>query len=462
MDNNRILPPMLQLNAWCGSGRVEGGLRERSNSWTLLNAPPAVRGFLRAQKKTDLSDWGHADVGWGLVLPDNPQLTAAQSATACDAPPAIQELVSRRGSGKLPAPVLRYRPGARAIGFLRRNGADLPVSESTYGTAPYAVPRYLLIYASPEQIPWEVQYSLNATRFVGRLSLTGQALDNYVAALLNNWQQGAADPNAALVWASDHGIDDITTLMRLSIAEPMVSKLRGDATVGPGTHYLNGCDAGGATAAGLAYALAQHRPGLIVTTSHGMTGPLDDIEKMRAQLGLLVDSAYGLVQPADLLEHWRPGGAIWYAHACCGAGSAAATIFSGLMAADSPARMVLDGVARCGERTAPMPMALLGAADPLRAFIGHVEPTFNWTLEQPDTLQFTTEPLTAGLYNELFQPSPVGMSMAGLYARLGGLYIDYERALRIPSQPEMLYRLLIARDIQSTVILGDPTAILPI
>lgn len=461
MDNGRALPTLLRLNAYAGEGPVTGELDERSSRWTLLNAPPEVRGFLRPPRPADMRDWADPRVGWGLVLPDNPRLSAAESMTAVDAPPAIQELVRRRGGAHRPAPVLRYKAGPGRVGFLRSNGADLPVSQSMYGSAPHAVPRYLLIYATPQQIPWEEQYSLNATRYVGRLSLEGTALDNYVNALLNNWRDGAADHGATLVWASDHGNGDISTLMRLSIAEPVVEKLRGDATLAAGTHYLDGSRPEEATAASLAQALAQHRPGFILTASHGMTGPLGDVETMRSQLGMLVDNDYQLVQPDNLLKDWRPGGAIWYAHACCSAGSAANTIFADLLSANSSAQAVLNGVARCGELVAPTPMALLGAPDPLRAFIGHVEPTFNWTLEQPDTKQFTTDALTKCLYNNLFQPWPVGMSMEGIYAQLGGLYVDYERELRVPSQSEMLYRLLIARDIQSTVILGDPAALLP-
>ena len=35
----------------------------------------------------------------------------------------------------------------------------------------------------------------------------------------------------------------------------------------------------------------------------------------------------------------------------------------------------------------PLPRKLLGAEKPLRAFLGHVEPTFDWTLRDPETGQ---------------------------------------------------------------------------
>lgn len=123
---------------------------------------------------------------------------------------------------------------------------------------------------------------------------------------------------------------------------------------------------------------------------------------------------------------------------------------------------MLKGVAKIGARVAPLPGALLGASEPLRAFIGHVEPTFDWTLQQPITKQFTTDPISTALYDELFQPSPVGLAMSAVYGTLGGIYTDYDRFSRVLSQPNMLHWLLIARDVQSMVILGDPMATLPI
>ncbi|MFN3790959.1 hypothetical protein [Massilia sp.] len=461
---DQVRPSQLEVNAFDGSGRAHSPLADGWRRWTLQHAPPAVRAFLRAPPRADPRDWRDQRVGWGLVLPFNPALTSAELETAVDAPEPIQELVRRRGTNGRPASVLRHVPEDGHIGFLRRGAVDLPVNQSLYGTGERSVPRYLLIYARPDQIPWEVQYSLQSHRCVGRLSLEGEGLDNYVAALLDEWKDAGAEGaghDAALVWAADHRNGDITSLMRESIAAPVAERLRSDPDIGPGTHFIDGSRED-ASAAALAHALAARRPGFIVSTSHGMTGPLDQVDLMTAQLGLPVDSNYQLVKPDVLLRDWQPGGAIWYAHACCGAGSDVRTLFDGLLEQGSAVDLLLQGVTRCGARVAPLPQALLGARRPLRAFIGHVEPTFNWTLQQRETRQFTTDPLLSGLYEELFQPLPVGLALAPLYAQLGGLYVDYERFLRKTSHFQMLHRLLVVRDTQSTVILGDPTVALPI
>jgi hypothetical protein len=458
---NRSRAALLEINAYDGGERAQSPLAEQWRRWSLRHAPPTIRAFLRAPLKADPRDWRDERVGWGLILPYNPALSASDMATANDAPEPIRELVRSRGTPGQPAPVLRYVAEEGHLGFLRRGTVDLPVNQSLHGTGERAIPRYLLMYAGPDQIPWEAQYSLQSSRCVGRLSLTGEALENYVAALLGNWGDTRADHKAALVWSADHRNSDITTLMRQSIAAPLVEKLRTDSDIGPGTVYIDGSTED-ASAAALANALAARRPGFIATTSHGMTGPLDQVEQMAAQLGFPVDNDYGLVTPEALLRDWQPDGAIWYAHACCGAGSDAHTLFDGLLEPGSDVDRLMRGVARCGARVAPLPQALLGAKRPLRAFIGHVEPTFNWTLEQRETRQFTTDPLVAGLYDELFQPSPVGLAMGSLYALLGGLYVDYERALRQTNHYDMIYRLMVARDTQSTVILGDPSVALPV
>jgi hypothetical protein len=457
----QVRPSQLQINAFDGNASQLSALAGKWHTWTMQHAPPAILPYLRSLPKADPRDWHDERVGWGLVLPFNPALTPEQSMTAIDAPEPIRELVQRRGTDGAPAPVRRHVPEDGHIGFLRRGAVDLPVNQSLYGVGERAVPRYLLIHAGPDTIPWEAQYALQGSRCVGRLSLEGDQLVNYVNALLDDWGDTSADRHAALVWSADHGIDDITSLMRQSIAVPLVQKLRADDEIGNGTCFLDG-SAGEGSATRLARELAERRPGFIVTTSHGMTGPLNDVGTMAAQLGLLVDSDYGLVRPEALLSNWQPDGAIWYAHACCGAGSDARSLFDGLLERDSPVDQLLQGVARCGARVAPLPQALLGARRPLRAFIGHVEPTFNWTLQQRETGQFTTDPLISALYDELFQPVPIGLSLAPLSAQLGGLYMDYERFLRKTRHYQMLHRLLVVRDIQSTVILGDPTVALPL
>ncbi|GAC1501815.1 MAG: hypothetical protein NVS2B14_14410 [Chamaesiphon sp.] len=87
------------------------------------------------------------------------------------------------------------------------------------------------------------------------------------------------------------------------------------------------------------------------------------------------------------------------------------------------------------------------------------------TLRNPCTNQDLTDPIRQALYNQLFQPEPVGLALSKYYARLGSLYTASEANRRAFNEGQntkaaILYTTLAARDIQSMVILGDPTAML--
>jgi hypothetical protein len=172
---------------------------------------------------------------------------------------------------------------------------------------------------------------------------------------------------------------------------------------------------------------------------------------------------------AGLRDAWSGHGAVWYAHACCSAGSDGASRFLGLVDTTSSLARTLGAVSQCGSMTAPLPRALLGNATPLRAFIGHVEPTFNWTLRDPLTGQLTTHNIVDALYRELHLASrpPVGLAMSAYYEAVGGLLQDYADAVDAVNEhePNALERArtakLLALDRLGMVLFGDPTVRLP-
>jgi len=365
--------------------------------------------------------------------------------------------------------VLRYRAGAQFGDWALRDyagGGDRLNADSPVGTGPQDVPKYLLIYATPAEVPWHIQYALNPVRFVGRLDLTEIALANYVAALLNNWKDAASSYASPVVWAVDHGGGDITTLMRDTVAAPIFEALAADNEM-PSATFIDGRD-GQATVAALRGALAANKPALVVTSSHGMTGPLDDVDAMRANLGLPVDQQHQMVSPAALLGDWQPDGAIWFAQACCSAGSDSPTAYASLFEPGSLLEQTLTGIAKVGAKTAPLARALLGAAKPLRAFIGHVEPTFNWTLNFPLNRQVLTDDLKSSIYRGLGLGKPVGLAMSGYYPAIASKLQQYVKAkedydsLVGPAAKTpldmLVYSRVTAHDRASTVILGDPTA----
>lgn len=448
---------LVRANAFTGSETASGPFDAHYGDWT--RGTPALGTRTMAPEAVDPADWTHPRVGWGVVLPERPGLDPAVLATADDSPEPVRELVAAR-KGK----VLRYRPGTSFGNWTLRDyagGGDLFNADSPPGMGPRQLPMYLLICASPTEIPWQVQYQLNPVRRVGRLDLDEPGLANYVHALLRGWDGSTEQYAAPVVWSVDHGGGDITSLMRTVIADEVFGKLAADSDMTKARHVNAG------TGTALAAALAEQRPALVVSTSHGLTGPLDDPVAMRRDLGLLVDQDHAPVTPAPLLASWQPDGAIWFAQACCSAGADQPSLYDGLFAGDSVVGSVLSGVAALGALTSPLPRTLLGAEKPLRAFIGQVEPTFDWTLSFPPNQQKLTSSLVRSLYDELCLGKPVGLAMSGYYQAVGSLLLGHTQAIgkftvatgstATAALDMALYNKVTAFDRASTVILGDPT-----
>jgi hypothetical protein len=452
-------PRELTANAWRDGSVVQGRISDRALGWALgqgVEGSPKTKDL--RPTPVDLSQWRDPAVGWGLILPEPaaPLLRNNRSlGAAAGAPEPIRRLVQERG----PAPVFHFGRDASGRSYLRNyvtgKGFTLSALSATpRGVAPDALPQYLLIYGSPAEIPWRLQYILNSNRCVGRLDLAGEALNNYVEALIHGFKGSAAQPLDPLLWAVDMG-DRITPLMRTVIAKPVYERLKGDPDIALHATFIDGSQSEASVEA-LTAALGKS-PGLIITTSHGSAEP--------AGLGLLVDQHGRRLDLAQLLASWQPDGAIWYAHACYSAGSDSQSQFGPLFAADDPVSQLLSSVSQAGSTVATMPRALLGAKRPLRAFVGHVEPTFDWTLKHPQTEQVLTAPLVEALYQQLYLGSPVALALRDRFAQIGTLYAaknsaldDFDRGA--DAGGDLLFYELAARDIQSTVILGDPTVAL--
>ncbi|WP_433202251.1 hypothetical protein ACQP00_32005 [Dactylosporangium sp. CS-047395] len=456
---------MLALNGWSAGAALAAPVAERRARW-ITGLSPVARGRMLAPAGLDPWRWQDERLGWGLVLPEREELSVAQRARPDDAPEPIRQLFADRPGAK----VLRYRTGKRLADFTLRDytadGRRLPHIAGPTGTGPGQIPAYLLIAASPREIPWTVQYALNLVRNVGRLDLDEDGLANYVTALRDGWKSASARYDSPVVWSVDDG-SSITALMRDAIGEPLAGKLRGDKDM-PRTCFIDGRTEP-ADGAALIAALERQRPALIVTTSHGVTPPPVDADR----LGLPVDATGRPLDLARLLRDWQPDGAIWYAHACCSAGSDGPSQYDGLFEPGSMVARALADAATLGPRTAALPRALLGAARPARGFIGQVEPTFDWTLRFPATRQRLTEDLRRTLYEELCAGRPAGYALHWVHGTVNGLQYFTEKAVKryneLPPGPEQdealdmaLYHKVTGLDRTATVLLGDPTvALLP-
>jgi hypothetical protein len=457
----------LRLNAWTGQASPGGTLSTaRAAAWALMrqSGGAGLDAAAAAPQEVKAWDWQHPKVGWGLVLPDDPNRPSQLRGVPDDAPSAIRRLWQERPN----SPVLRWSAAHGNEVLLNASGKPCSLV-SDYGTGPDNIPRFLLIAASPQQVPWSFQYAANLRRYVGRLDGAEDALERYVDALLAGWPGSKRDVRAPLVWSVDSG-DDITWLMDQAISRKLFDAYANDGDADfPRRRGLFGTDA---TTQGLIDTLADAEPALVVTTSHGMTGPLHDKERTCAQLGVPVDHARAVLDLEALARAWRPDGAVWYSHACCAAGSDTQSQYAGLFDATGDVMRTLDGVAaHCGACIAPLPQRLLAHEKPLAAFIGHVEPTFNWTLRDPRTGQPLAHSVKQALYENLFVGGggrPVGWALSRVFddaATLLGLWAQAVRSFNrgLPGALDSaLINQITALDRQHTVLLGCPTATLPL
>lgn len=463
-------PTMLRSSAWCGEPASSPAGAEYEN-WGDTKVDDRTTGQPLSAKPVDYTNWKEKKVGWGIVLPEveDVECRAEDRARALDAPECIQRLVAERGkefAAEGGVPVFRYRADLD-LGLLRRYSLAGKPSDPGFGgergIGPNRMPWYLLIVGSPKEIPWRVQYRLQMDAYVGRLDLDSEGLQRYVDALLSDWPQGGVQRRTPVFWAVDHGVQDITRVMRRTIAEKLAREFAQDED-GDFDMERGVLSDDKATHAALASALEERHPAFVVTTSHGMTLPLNDSKLLAAQLGLPLDAGNDVMDPGVLTTSWSPYGTIWYAHACCSAGCEATSSFTGVAKAESTLANTLTALSDVGPVTAPLPKHLLGGPAPARAFVGHVEPTFDWTLRDVRNGQTMTAPLVEAFYDQLHLATrpPLGYALHHYHRGVGSLWRDYFSAIELVDEqqaPEDSVRRtkLVASDREALVLLGDPT-----
>ncbi|MGV1003734.1 MAG: hypothetical protein ACOYEV_02985 [Candidatus Nanopelagicales bacterium] len=455
------LPATVKINAWPGA-TASGPVDPAGGRWgARREGLPDSQGALPFGPPVDPTDWSDPEVGYGILLPEpsTGMWSSAELAMASDADPSVRDLLAARPG----TVVLRWLP-ALGTRYLRRHFADGAsqdpvVGLSSFGVAKGRLPRYILIVADPTEIPWVVQYSLSVRHAVGRLPLSGEPLGNYVTAMLGGFPGPPLSRDAPLIWTVDHGADDITDLMRSTITAPLEAAMSGTL---PGVRHLQG---GESTVGALLNTLADQQPALVVTSSHGRTEPLSDPVALAAQLGLPIDTGLATV-PLDDLSSAMPGGAVWYAQACCSAGADGVSHYQGLLTTGSWVEKTLTAVSQVGAVVAPAPRCLLGRLNPVRAVFGHVEPTFDWTLRVPTTGQGLGGDIVRALTSNAYAGQPLAYAFDSYRAGIGQLhtrYADLRADLAggdADVRDELTWLRLTALDRQALVMLGDPTVTL--
>lgn len=449
------LPPDIAINAWAGSA-ARSDLSDRADRWGARRGLPTSQLAMDLGAPSNPLDWTSSDVGYGVLLADTPQDDATK-ALGLDAPQAVQDLMEARPGTVM----LRWRKELDTR-YIRRYFPDGTWQEpkvglSVFGTGVGQLPRYVTIIGGPEQVPWSVQYAFETRHAVGRLPLDDAGLGNYIEALLSGFPHQDVDMRAPLMWTVSHA-GDITAEMRAVISTPLEAALT-DPQLPRFEHLVDDS----ATAAELTARLTAAKPALVVTSSHGLAEGSEEV--LRHGLGLPVDKSHTAVA-LDNLVAAMPSGAVWYSQACCSAGSDGLSKYGGLLAPGAVLDIV-ENVAALGSTIAPAVLTLLGRKRPIRGFLGHVEPTFDWTLRDAETGQGLGGLIVEGVSTNLYAGQPLGYALNDYRAGVGVLHGDWQHLNDRLNNADVTVRKALTRtrltalDRQSLVLLGDPTATLP-
>ena len=247
----------LRINAWNPEISNSSVLSPSWHGWNVRQQMQRIDRTLPFVDGPDPRNWRHPKIGWGVVLPDNENLSMKDRALPIELPEKVRTIIAGRNGV-----VLRHRADLapeKIARYYADDGRrqDFRVLGSEIGIGIGEMPMYLLILASPEQIPWKHQYVMAGKRLVGRLDLPADALENYFIHLENDWQGSAAKPLKPLLWSVDWA-GDITSLMRQMVADSAYETYKTDDTLEP--CYLH--DAG-ATSGALLERLRSKLPGVI-------------------------------------------------------------------------------------------------------------------------------------------------------------------------------------------------------
>ena len=341
--------------------------------------------------------------------------------------------------------------------FLRRHNQDLGVIR------PEKVPYYLLIVASPEDIPFEFQYHLSLSRAVGRIWFEKPAdFTAYAEAVCEADAKGTNLPRQATIFSVEN--DKTTKELAKSLVEPVrlslkeafpdwevVLRARDQADKDQLQRLLGGGET----------------PGLLLVSCHGKRiGPLDP-ERQRACQGAPVCqdgmfTAGDLAFPTDELY-----GLISFFFSCYGAGTPELDNFPHEHDKCGPeaARRTKPRLLAKRPFLARLPVELLrrGAL----AAVGHVD--HGWTTayvwRYPEHEVNTTYSLEDSLWLLLrghrlgHAMRPLNRRYAQLAARLAQK-LDLERQGVETSSVDLAFFWTAVNDARNLVVLGDPAVYL--
>ena len=423
-----------------------------------------LREISERQKRISERQWRHdppqgidprdlAETGWGVVFSED---------TPAGVRRALSNLLEFRRDRAGRKDDRYYREfvvpnGLKAADFLLDQGA------TPYETAhPSRIPYYLLLVASPKQIPFRFQYELGLQYAVGRLCLES----------LNDYRQYADQVIAAEARAqrpkrvSFFGVENIGNRASLETTEDLVIGLADRLTEHGSDWSVDRALKAEASKARLKRLLGDQAPALLFAAGHGLVLPPDDPAQEALQGALVCSDWPGSDDPGRRVrpEHFfaandlrdeskNISGLIMFLFACYGAGT--------------PSRDAFDLSAPAGGKLLSRKPFISGLCRSLlshgaTAVIGHVERTwtsgFRWPGGATHIETFTNA------MKRLLDGYPVGSALSRFAVRHGQLSAqlknleDHKNEEGLSDAERRHYSRLWRgnRDARNFIVVGDP------
>ncbi len=355
-----------------------------------------------------------------------------------------------------------HRTGENALRFLRRHKETLGVIR------PKNLPYYLLIVASPEEIPFEFQYHLSLSRAVGRIWFENPShYQQYARAVWEAEHKGVDLPRQVTIFSTEH--DETTKILGKSLVRPVQLSIKENFS----DWKLTVRREGQADSGRLRQLLGGNQtPGLLLVSCHGRKIEPQDPERQRRLQGAIVcpSSKTGKKKPftvEDLAPKAKPHGLISIFFSCYGAGTPVLDNFPHEQEGLAPEAALETDLVLLSKRPflARLPLELLrrGAL----AVVGHIDrgwtTSFVWTYGQQDidTTYSLEDSLGRLLRGDRLGHAlrPLNRRYSQLAARLAQMF-DLKRIGGQPNLKELGFYWTAVNDARNLIVIGDPAVYL--
>jgi len=452
------LPDLVQAIRRQNRPDNEGELRERANK--IGHAAP----------KFGVDPTKLEESGWGVIFPAYSSSDAARQKEVEAIKEALHPLLDWRNK-QTQGRFEKWVNGEGKGFMVGKDDKRSWLARHGMGTGrpdPKLVPYYLLIVASPEDIPFRFQSELDVMYAVGRLHF--DRIEDYAVYAQNVVQtEGSqAQPNRRIRFfgVSNPG-DEFTPRSLDRLITPLSDKLKTDLPKWD-VATITGSKA---SAQALQALLSQeNRPALLFTSSHGMFFQSDDSRQQTQQGALVCQDWPGPNNPVkrehyfaaeDLPSDANLSGLIAFFVACFGAGTPQLNEYSKFDALYPATALGANLASRPMLSQLPVQMLCRPKGGAL-AVVGHVERLWTTSFDLDPSMKQGQISAFVDMLSMLFAGHPIGSAldpMNGRYAELATELGDKQEQLdySLPVDPQEFVTTWVANnDARGYMLVGDP------